>query len=90
MCVSKNWIAFSRLGYKVLTFISSTKEGNPPIDMNVTNPKTNDAHAPLACFIAVEHTAQMRSTCLHLLQINKLKSFNYVVVLLLKCKRVDF
>lgn len=34
---------------EALTFMSSTKEGNPPIDMNVTNPKTNDAHAPLAC-----------------------------------------
>lgn len=31
--------------------MSSTKEGNPPIDMNVTNPKTKDAHAPLACKI---------------------------------------
>ena len=33
------------------TFMSSTKEGNPPIDMNVTNPKTKDAQAPLACVI---------------------------------------
>lgn len=30
------------------TFMSSTNEGNPPIDMNVTKPKTNDAHEPLA------------------------------------------
>ena len=28
--------------------MSSTKEGNPPIDMNVTKPKTKDAHDPLA------------------------------------------
>lgn len=31
-----------------LTFISSTNEGNPPIDIKVTKPKTKDAHAPLA------------------------------------------
>lgn len=30
------------------TFISSTNEGNPPIDMKVTKPKTKDAHEPLA------------------------------------------
>lgn len=30
------------------TFMSSTKDGNPPIDMNVTKPKTKEAHAPLA------------------------------------------
>lgn len=30
------------------TFISSTNEGNPPIDMKVTNPNTKDAHEPLA------------------------------------------
>lgn len=31
------------------TFISSTNEGNPPMDMNVTNPKTNAEQAALAC-----------------------------------------
>lgn len=36
----------------LLTFISSTNEGNPPIDMNVTNPNTKDAHEPLACLMA--------------------------------------
>ena len=30
--------------------MSSTKEGNPPIDMNVTKPKTKDAHDPRAWF----------------------------------------
>lgn len=29
--------------------MSSTNEGNPPIDMKVTKPKTKDAHEPLAC-----------------------------------------
>jgi hypothetical protein len=33
----------------IFTFISSTNEGNPPMDMKVTNPKTNAAHAALAC-----------------------------------------
>lgn len=28
--------------------MSSTNEGNPPIDMNVTKPNTNEAHAPRA------------------------------------------
>ena len=31
-----------------LTFMSSTNEGKPPIDMKVTKPKTKDAHEPLA------------------------------------------
>jgi len=35
-----------------LTFISSTNEGKPPIDMNVTKPNTKDAHEPLACTIS--------------------------------------
>lgn len=30
------------------TFISSAKDGNPPIDINVTKPKTKDAQDPLA------------------------------------------
>jgi len=28
--------------------MSSTNEGNPPIDMKVTKPKTKDAQEPLA------------------------------------------
>ena len=36
---------------KNLTFISSIKDGNPPIDMNVTKPDTYDVQAPLACRI---------------------------------------
>lgn len=35
-----------------LAFISSTNEGNPPIDMNVTKPNTKDAHDPLACLMS--------------------------------------
>mgnify|MGYP007105621402 CR=1 FL=1 len=31
------------------TFISSTNDGNPPIDMKVTKPKMNEPHEPLAC-----------------------------------------
>ena len=31
------------------TFISSTNEGNPPMDINVTNPKTNAEQAARAC-----------------------------------------
>lgn len=31
------------------TFMSSIKDGNPPIDIKVTNPDTNEAHEPLAC-----------------------------------------
>lgn len=42
------WVLLSRI-IKRLAFISSTNEGNPPIDMNVTNPNTKDAHEPLAC-----------------------------------------
>ena len=33
---------------KNLTFMSSIKDGNPPIDMNVKKPVTYDMHAPLA------------------------------------------
>jgi hypothetical protein len=31
-----------------MTFMSSTNEGKPPIDMNVTKPNMNEAHAPRA------------------------------------------
>lgn len=41
-----------------LTFISSTKDGNPPIDMNVTKPKTKDAHEPLACLITIGNISE--------------------------------
>jgi len=37
------------------TFISSTNEGNPPMDMNVTKPKIKEAQDPLACF----HSSEM-------------------------------
>lgn len=45
------WIAFCFLSFDLisLTFMSSTKEGNPPIDMKVTNPKTKAAQDPLDC-----------------------------------------
>jgi len=46
-------IAFSSLEMKYycvnFTFISSTNEGNPPMDINVTNPKTNAEQAARAC-----------------------------------------
>jgi hypothetical protein len=32
----------------IYTFKSSINDGNPPIDMNVTNPDTYDVQAPLA------------------------------------------